>query len=152
MACLKAGAASPLETGMTKTDCLPQALPSTASRRVLLVEDNADSRASLQMILQFWGHQVQVAEDGRRGLDLALSWQPEIAVLDIGLPFLDGYQVAREIRTSLGERMWLIALTGFGQPENRRTALGAGFNAFMTKPADLDELAQLLAGGFETQA
>jgi CheY-like chemotaxis protein len=122
--------------------------PRSRSRhRVLVVEDNPDGRVSLQLLLQAWGYDVDVAENGSKGLEKALSWQPESAVVDIGLPGLDGYQVARRIRAALDERIRLIALTAYGQPEDRERAMSEGFDAFLTKPADLDELARLLETG-----
>jgi CheY-like chemotaxis protein len=116
------------------------ALPS----RVLLVEDNADSRETLAIILRAWGHDVAVAADGQQGLDTGLSHRPDAAVVDIGLPVLDGYEVARGLRAALGDRLLLIALTGYAAAQDRRRALEAGFNVHMAKPADLDELQRLL--------
>jgi CheY-like chemotaxis protein len=115
-----------------------------SSCRVLIVEDNADSRQTLQVLLECWGHEVQVAEDGLRGVEKALSWRPAVAVVDIGLPVMDGYQVAHEIRNVLKDKVFLIALTGYCQPDFRDRALKAGFNVHMTKPADLDKLSRLL--------
>jgi CheY-like chemotaxis protein len=116
------------------------------SRRVLVIEDHGDSRRSLQMLFGLWGHQVEVAEDGVSGVRKALDWQPEVAVVDIGLPLLDGYQVARRVRAALRDKVFLIALTGYSKPEDRRRALDAGFDVHLKKPADLDELSRLLAG------
>jgi CheY-like chemotaxis protein len=112
----------------------------------LIVEDNPDSRATLQLLLQTCGHDVQAAEDGRVGLTKALSWRPDVAVMDIGLPYLDGLEVAAQIRAALGKGIRLIALTAYAQAEDRRRALAAGFDFFMAKPADPDELARLVAG------
>lgn len=117
-----------------------------SSKRILLIEDNLDGREMLRLVLQFWGHEVEVAEDGRRGVDKALAWKPNIAVIDIGLPVMDGYQVAEELRRTFRDQIVLIALTAYAQPDDRRHALEAGFNAHMTKPADLNELHRLLAG------
>jgi CheY-like chemotaxis protein len=124
-------------------DCLSWKT-SSISRRVLIVEDNPDSRQTLQLLLELWGHQVRVAEDGLAGIQTALSWRPDVAIVDIGLPIRDGFEVAQEVRKKQKDIL-LIALTGFGQPENRRKALAAGFNVYMTKPANLEELTQLLA-------
>jgi CheY-like chemotaxis protein len=117
------------------------------SRRVLIVEDNADSRETLKMVLEGWGHDVEVAGDGAAGLDKAKSWGPEIAVVDIGLPVIDGYEFARRVRCSLATPIYLIALTGYCQPEDRRRALEAGFDSYFTKPADLEKLSHLIAKG-----
>jgi two-component system, sensor histidine kinase len=116
-------------------------------RRVLLVEDNPDGREMLRILLQAWGHRVEVAPDGLEGIRLALSWKPDAALLDIGLPGVDGYEVARQLRDTLGERIFLIALTAYGTAEDRRRAREAGFDVHMTKPADLTTLAALLRRG-----
>jgi signal transduction histidine kinase/CheY-like chemotaxis protein len=107
-------------------------------RRVLVVEDNDDIRESLRMILDAWGHDVTVSDTGQKGLELIARMQPEIAFIDIGLPVLDGYQVARSIRASSHPScaMKLIAITGYGQPDDRERALQAGFDAHMLKPVD----------------
>jgi two-component system, sensor histidine kinase len=123
----------------------PAASPLTPSRRILLVEDNPDSRDTLRTILRLWGHQVEVAEDGRTGVQMALAWKPDIGILDIGLPVLDGYQVAERLRAVLKDQIFLIALTGYSQPQDRQRAFTAGFDVHLTKPADLDELARLVA-------
>jgi CheY-like chemotaxis protein len=116
------------------------------SRHVLIVEDNADSRETLRTLLTLWGHQVTVAENGPRGVEKALTTQPEIALVDIGLPDLDGYQVAEQVRAApQGDGIYLIALTGYGQQGDRRRSLHAGFNAHLVKPVDPKELARMLA-------
>ena len=115
------------------------------SRRILVIEDQPDSRETLQILLQVWGHHVEVAGDGQAGLEKALSWKPDVAVVDIGLPLLDGHEVARRVRAAFGDQILLIALTAYSQQEDRRRALEAGFDHFMSKPADLDELSRLLA-------
>jgi CheY-like chemotaxis protein len=115
------------------------------SRRVLVVEDNPDGRAILRTLLRMWGHLVEVAEDGAAGVRKALDWRPEVAVVDIGLPVLDGYEVARRVRAALGRDVFLIALTGYGSPEDRARAFAAGFDAHLTKPARPEELHTLLS-------
>jgi CheY-like chemotaxis protein len=125
-------------------DTLTQTTNSSPSR-VLIVEDNRDSRESLRWLLELWGHEVEVAEDGQRGVAEALRWKPDTAVVDIGLPLLDGYQVARQVRAALRDRVVLIALTGYGKPEDRSRALQAGFDVFLTKPADPQCLQRVLA-------
>jgi len=112
--------------------------------RVLLIEDNRDSRVSMCLLMKSWGLQVEVAEDGQEGVRKALDWRPEAAVIDIGLPLLDGYEVARQVKAVLDDNITLIALTGYGSPEDRQRAFQAGFDAHLTKPADLDELSHLL--------
>jgi CheY-like chemotaxis protein len=111
---------------------------------VLLVEDMLDGRATLRNLLELWGHQVETAADGRQGLEKGLAWRPDVAVLDIGLPGLDGYEVARRLRAALGSRVVLIALTAYGSPEDRQRAFDAGFDYHLTKPASPYELRRLL--------
>src|SRR3954469_19524091 len=82
-----------------------------APRRVLVVEDNRDSRETLRVLLELWGYNVEEAEDGLEGVRKALAWRPEAAVVDIGMPALDGYGVAREVRANLGHHIYLLALT-----------------------------------------
>jgi CheY-like chemotaxis protein/anti-sigma regulatory factor (Ser/Thr protein kinase) len=115
-------------------------------RRVALVEDHADARAGLRALLELWGHQVEEAEDGERGLALLRSWSADVALIDLGLPGLDGYAVARAARAEAATRqVLLVALTGYGQPEDRRRAEAAGFDAHLVKPVDPDALQRLLA-------
>jgi len=115
-------------------------------RHVLIVEDNADSRETLRTLLTLWGHEVMVAENGPLGVEKALAAFPEIALVDIGLPELDGYQVAEQVRAAPGgDGIYLIALTGYGQHGDRRRSISAGFNAHLVKPVDPKELARLLA-------
>jgi CheY-like chemotaxis protein len=109
-----------------------------------LIEDNPDGRETLQLLLESWGHQVEVAEDGLEGLSKALAWKPDAAVVDIGLPLLDGYSFARRVRAALSDNILLIALTAYSQPEDRRQALQAGFDVHMSKPADFVELGRVL--------
>ncbi len=113
-------------------------------RRVLVVEDDPDGRETLRMMLEMWGHQVSVAADGRQGVEQALARRPEVALVDIGLPLLDGYELARRVRAVLGRDIFLIALTGYGQPHDHRRAFEAGFDAHLVKPADPEELRALL--------
>lgn len=112
--------------------------------RVLIVEDNPSGRESLRLVLQLWGYEVAVAEDGLKGVQLALKWRPDAAVIDIGLPIFSGHEVARQVRAVLHDRIRLIALTAYA--DERQRALEAGFDAFMIKPAPLDELAHELCG------
>jgi signal transduction histidine kinase len=115
-------------------------------RSILIVEDNADSRETLSTLLTLWGHHVIVAENGPRGVEKALTSLPEIALVDIGLPDLDGYQVAEQIRAAPGgDVIYLIALTGYGQQGDRRRSISSGFNAHLVKPVDPKELGRMLA-------
>jgi signal transduction histidine kinase/ActR/RegA family two-component response regulator len=117
-----------------------------APRRILLVEDNTDIRELLRLKLVHLGHDVDTAEDGTAGLERLLDAQPEVALIDIGLPGLDGYEIARRVRERLGDRVYLVALTGYGQVEDREKALAAGFDVHLTKPADFADLQEVLAG------
>ncbi len=140
----------PVDAGCAQSE--PQALRpafAPAPRRVLIVEDVADTRESLGMIVAAWNHDVILAADGTEGLVRAREDRPDIALIDIGLPGLDGYQVAREIRgegSSWARRVRLIALTGYGQEADRAKALGAGFDLHLLKPVDPVRLKELLVG------
>ncbi len=108
---------------------------------VLLIEDNADSREMMAMLLGMLGYKVLEAANGEQGLKLARREQPAIAVVDIGLPDMDGYEVARQLRTDTAlQNMTLIALTGYGQEADRQRALAAGFDSHLVKPLDMDVL------------
>jgi PAS domain S-box-containing protein len=114
-------------------------------RRILIVEDNDDAREMLQMTLALAGHEVHEAPDGPAGLERALAVRPDVALIDVGLPGLDGYEVARRLRAGQGgDRIVLIAITGYGQAEDRRRALDAGFDAHLTKPVEPERLAELI--------
>jgi signal transduction histidine kinase/CheY-like chemotaxis protein len=112
---------------------------------VLIVEDDADGRETLKTLLQATGYRVETAPDGPEGVAKALEVRPQVALVDIGLPQMDGHDVARALRGKLGKDIYLIALTGFGASEDRRLALKAGFDAHLTKPVDFEELSRLLA-------
>jgi signal transduction histidine kinase/ActR/RegA family two-component response regulator len=117
------------------------------ARRILVVDDIVDNRETMDMLLSKYGHSVQLAEDGQEALDKALHGDAEIAFVDIGLPKLSGYDVARAIRSSpRGAQLVLIALSGYGQPEDKRKALDAGFDAHMTKPVDPEALLAAVDG------
>lgn len=117
-----------------------------ASRRVLIADDNPDGLESLAALLSMHGHEVHVAADGGEALAQAGRVRPDVALLDIGMPGLTGYEVARRIRASdWGQRMLLIALTGWGQAQDQARARAAGFDHHITKPLDLERLLALLA-------
>ena len=114
-------------------------------RPVLLVEDNADIRELMATMIESWGFSVQMAAEGISGVDLARRHLPRVALVDIGLPGIDGYEVARRVRAVLPrESTRLVAMSGFGQPEDRDRALQAGFDAHLVKPVEPDELRRLL--------
>ncbi len=115
-------------------------------RRIVIVEDNADVRELLRLKLRRLGHSVvEAVADGVSGVSAIVASKPHMALIDIGLPRLDGYQVASQVRSQLGDAVVLIALSGFGQPEDKRRALEAGFNDHITKPADARDLETLMA-------
>jgi len=119
---------------------------SVASRRILVIEDNADARAMLRHLLEIAGHEVHEASDGRQGFEMALSIQPDVALIDLGLPGLDGYEIARRLRAADERRnILLVAVTGYGSPEDRERSLMAGFDVHLVKPVDPDLLAGVLA-------
>jgi CheY-like chemotaxis protein len=117
----------------------------SSSRHVLIVEDNADCRETQRILLELLGHHVEVAADGMEGVKKALAGRPEVALIDIGLPGLDGYEVATRLRRALGGRVFLIAQTAYGQHEDREHAFQVGFDVHLVKPVDLDELLHWLA-------
>ena len=131
----------------------PSAAEGPTSRRVLIIEDNQDSREMLHYVLESAGHEVHEAADGPEGVDAALRLQPDFALIDVGLPHLDGYEVARRIRgESASGGMILIALTGYGQAEDRERALRAGFDMHLVKPINPPSLLAVLRARGRTPA
>jgi len=115
--------------------------------RILVVDDNPDSALSLAMMLSIMGHETRTAHDGESAVTTAESFRPEVILLDIGLPKLNGYEVAQRIRNSpWGGGMFLIAVTGWGQDEDRQRSAEVGLNAHMVKPVEPSALEKLLAG------
>jgi signal transduction histidine kinase/CheY-like chemotaxis protein len=121
----------------------------TQSCDVLIVEDNRDTRELLTMMLEGRGHRVFTAEDGPSGVSEALVHRPRVLLVDIGLPGLDGYDVARRVRQNLGSSVYMVAVTGYGQPEDRKRALEAGFDLHLIKPLDMELLDRLLTRDVE---
>jgi PAS domain S-box-containing protein len=116
-----------------------------AKRRILVVDDNHDGADSLAMMLRLSGHEVHAVYDGRLALAMVGSYRPDVVLLDIGLPDMDGYAVAQQLRSAGFATTALVALTGYGMEEDRRQTQSAGFNAHLVKPVDLDALRELLA-------
>ena len=112
--------------------------------RILVAEDNADAAEMLRLMLEVKGHDVRVAADGVQAIALAQTFDPQIVFLDIGMPRMDGYEAARRIRGLLGDRVLLVALTGWGQDEDKRRAREAGFDHHLTKPPEPDLLDRLI--------
>ena len=136
--------------------CLPVGVPvgpgerddgsrvAVRTRHILIVEDDDNVRKALHRILQLDGHRVEVARDGPEGVELALATGPDVAFIDLGLPRVDGYEVGRRIRAALGERVLLVALTGYGLEQDHRRSSRAGFDAHLVKPVSYDDLIRLL--------
>jgi CheY-like chemotaxis protein len=134
------------ETGQPPED---QKSPHTPRRtcRILVVDDNRDAARSLELLLKTGGHQVAVAHTGPVALEAVVVQKPEVVLLDIGLPEIDGYEVARRIRAQpSGPDIVLIAVTGWGQPEDKQRALNAGFDHHLTKPVNYAVVTELLGG------
>lgn len=120
--------------------------PSKLVHTILVVDDNIDSAESLSLLMEFAGHETFMAHDGREAIAKAETIKPDVILLDIGLPIVDGYGVCRSIRSqSWGKRAVIIALTGWGQDEDRQSSKDAGFDAHMVKPVDPADLLKLLA-------
>ncbi|HEU5443503.1 MAG TPA: PAS domain S-box protein, partial [Steroidobacteraceae bacterium] len=132
------------------TSAAPRQSDSSASRRVLIADDNHDAAVSLSMLLQAMGHDTRVAHDGIEALEEAELFRPDVVLLDIGMPRLDGYETARRMR----HRPWaaatqIVAVTGWGQEADRQRAKAAGFDRHLVKPVDLGALREVLSGARE---
>jgi CheY-like chemotaxis protein len=116
------------------------------ARRILVVDDNEDSATSLAELLTLTGHETEVAYDGLEAVEAAARFRPDVVLLDIGLPKLNGYEAAQRIREQpWGKGMLLVALTGWGQDEDRQKSKDAGFDLHLVKPVDFATLTKLLA-------
>jgi len=132
-----------------------EAVPMPAGLRVLVVDDNCDAADTCAMLLELSGHEVQTAHTARRALELTATFHPQALLLDIGLPDMSGYELARNIRAlPCARAAMLIAVTGWGQEEDRRNAMAAGFNHHLTKPIAAEVLESLLhsASALQPQA
>jgi PAS domain S-box-containing protein len=124
----------------------PEAQESLAERRILIVDDNRDSADSLAMLLEITGNKTYMSHDGVEALEAIEKYRPEVVLLDIGLPRLDGHEVCRRVREHpWGKNIVIIALTGWGQEDDRRKSEEAGFNGHLVKPVDYDKLLELLS-------
>lgn len=114
--------------------------------RVLVVDDNVDAAQSLADLLRLSGHEVRLAHEGLGAVETAVSWCPDVVLLDIGLPGLDGFEVARRIRSQAARKtIVLVALTGYGQVTDRQRSQDAGFDNHLVKPANFDDIEKILA-------
>jgi CheY-like chemotaxis protein len=124
----------------------PQARLDVPARRILVVDDNQDAAETLAMLLRITGHEVRSVYNGPAALEAARTQPPEVVLCDLGLPHMDGLEVARRLRRDLGlTNALLVALTGYGKEEDRRRSQEAGFNAHLVKPVNLDALNELLS-------
>jgi len=118
---------------------------SSRGRHILIIEDNRDFRAGLRLLLESWGHRVEEAASGAHGLQVVQFARPDVVLVDLGLPGIDGYAVARAVRSAPGgDAILLVAITGYGSTNDRRRAEAAGFDAHLTKPVSPRELAEVL--------
>jgi CheY-like chemotaxis protein len=130
----------------------PEEPAAPAGRRILVADDNHDAAESLAMMLRMGGNDVRTGRDGVEAVTIAQSYHPQVVLLDIGMPRMNGYDAARRIRSEpWGREMMLIALTGWGQDEDKRRAHEAGFDHHLTKPVDADELEKLVASARPSQ-
>jgi two-component system, chemotaxis family, CheB/CheR fusion protein len=115
-------------------------------RRVLVIEDNRDTADTLREMLLMWDHEVEVAHDGRAGVEKARAFHPDVVLCDIGLPELDGYEVARALRADpVLRHVYLVAVTGYALPEDRRRAAEAGFSRHLAKPVAVDVIEEVVS-------
>jgi CheY-like chemotaxis protein len=132
-------------TDVSGQDLSSVAAEETQPLHILIVEDNPDGRESLRTILELYGYRVDVAADGVEGVRMGLELRPRVVLLDIGLPRLDGFQVAEKLREAFGHRIKIIACTAYGQPEACQRAVNVGFDAMLIKPLDPEVLTDWLA-------
>jgi signal transduction histidine kinase len=127
-----------------RADPTGRGLASLPKRRILVVDDNVDAADALAELLRDFGHDVRAVHDGPSAIEQAAIHRPDIVLLDIGMPGFDGYEVARRMRTELGLKSTLVALTGYGEARHRRLSREAGFDQHVTKPVDIRKLETLL--------
>ena len=117
------------------------------ARRVMVVDDNHDSADTMAELIRIWGHEVRTANDGPSALECARGFRPQVVLLDVGLPGMDGYELARRLRAEGLAGTLLVSVTGYGQDEDRRRAAEAGFDHHLTKPVDPDTLLRIVTRG-----
>jgi DNA-binding response OmpR family regulator len=119
-------------------------MPAAKGRRVLVVDDNQDAADSLAMLLGVRGEDVRIAYDGAKALEVERDFKPDVVLLDIGLPAVSGYDVAERIREKRGDKVLIVAITGWGQEKDLRRAEDAGIDHHFTKPVDFEALVALI--------
>ncbi len=139
--------------GMEERREEPKMTTEAPPRRILIVDDNPDAASSLSTLLRISGHETHVAHDGVAAVAAAEEFRPDVILLDVGLPKMNGYDVCREIRSrDWGRPMMIVAMTGWGQDDDRRRSKEAGFDRHMVKPINYDDLMSLLASPLESRA
>ncbi|MCW5672281.1 MAG: response regulator [Hydrogenophaga sp.] len=137
-----------LQTSSAGQPCAyePHSSPAGSGLRLLVADDNRDAAESLALLMEVDGHTVQIANDGREALEMAQRLRPDVCILDIGMPGMDGNTVARCLRDAMPEqRMMIVAVTGRAKQEDRALSMAAGFDLYFTKPIPLGELMGSLA-------
>ena len=135
----------PLSQGASALDSSPNT-PATPSLRVLVVDDNEDSARTMGMMIRLWKHQVEVAFSGASAIEITQRYMPHLVLLDIGLPKVDGYEVARQINQMTGPvKPYVVALTGYGAAEDKKRGQNAGFHDYIVKPASPEQIQNILA-------
>jgi CheY-like chemotaxis protein len=141
------------EASIEQTAEVPVMIADGPAGRILVVDDNRDAAGSLAMVLNSSGHSVRTANSGEQALQIGAAESPDAVVLDIGMPGMNGYEVARRIRQEpWGRSVFLVALTGWGQKEDIERAITAGFDFHMTKPADPERIEQVLGQFLKSRA
>lgn len=130
---------------MSHSTLQQQRSSAAAQQRILVVEDNEDARELMRALIEKMGHDVRTAMDGVSAIELAREFRPALVLLDIGLPQMDGYSLARKLREEHGPDLVLAALTGYGQERDRRLSHEAGINHHLVKPVGLDAVREIIA-------
>jgi DNA-binding response OmpR family regulator len=117
----------------------------TASLRILVVDDNQDGADTMAWLVRFWGHEVRIANDGRAGVEEASLFHPDLILMDIGLPLLNGFEAAKQVRAALGRTVTLVALTAYSSDVARAEGREAGFDYYLVKPAQPSGLQEIFS-------
>jgi len=141
----------PMVAGVEDGEAAVNRPHAVAACRVLVAEDIPDAAEMMRLMIECMGHHVRVASDGAQAVEMAAEFNPQIALLDLGMPRMDGYEAARRIRAALGRSVVLVALTGWGQEQDQRRAYAAGFDYHVTKPAEPEVIESLIASAVESR-